>query len=76
MGVAPDAKPIAQGPGVGTPILYLFYEPSLSLCFHEQDIKLKFGGLAFPRVQSNSVSRKKDRKLLNLLDDLWDGISL
>ena len=48
----------------------------MSLCFHEQDIKLKFGGLAFTRVQSNSVSRKKDRKLLNLLYDLLDGISL
>ena len=48
------ANTIAQGPQVGTTILYLFYEPSMPLCFHEQDIKLKFCGLAFPRVQFKS----------------------
>ena len=49
----------------------------MPLCFHEQDIKLKFCGLAFPRVQFKSgFWAKKNRKLLNFLNDLVDGISL
>ena len=58
------ANPIAQGLQVGKTILYLFYEPSMPLWVHEQDIKLKFCGLAFPTVKFKSGFWAKKQEII------------